>query len=235
MPPGTRIYAVGDIHGRADLLAQLQKAIAADAAQHEEARNTVVYLGDYVDRGPDSAGVIDLVLDASPAGGGFVALKGNHEEMMQRFLEDLSIGRTWVLNGCEATLRSYGVAPPGLFGGRADFARAQVDFNARLPARHRAFLDRLALTHLEGDYLFVHAGVRPGVPLEHQRAEDLLWIRDEFLYSKADFGKVVIHGHSIAREPEQRANRVGIDTGAYASGRLTCLALEGTSRRFLHT
>ena len=235
VPDGICLYAVGDIHGRADLLRQLHAAIAADAASAPDLRHTVVYLGDYVDRGLDSAAVIDLVLDAAPGGCAVIALKGNHEELMQRFLDDISVGRTWLMNGGDATLASYGVRPPGFFSSADGFAKAQADFNAKLPARHRDFLDRLPLTHVEGDYLFVHAGLRPGVPLDRQREEDLLWIRDEFLESDAGFGRIVVHGHSIASEPQIRTNRIGIDTGAFASGRLTCLVLEGANYRFLRT
>jgi serine/threonine protein phosphatase 1 len=179
--------------------------------------------------------VIDLVLDHGPAGVEVVALMGNHEEMMLRFLADIAVGRTWMMNGGDATLRSYGVEPPSMFSGTPVLHRAQQHFAERLPARHLSFLQGLAISHTEGDYLFVHAGVRPGVALDRQRTEDLLWIRDEFLASNRDFGKVVVHGHSISLDPEFRANRIGIDTGAYRSGQLTCLVLEGTERRLLTT
>ena len=195
----------------------------------------MIYLGDYVDRGPASKSVIDLVLDAAPPGFEVVALKGNHEEMMLRFLEDIAVARTWMMNGGDATLGSYGVAPPSIFAGTPIHRHAQAQFRTQLPLRHKEFLAGLAETHVAGDYLFVHAGVRPGVALAQQRSEDLLWIRDEFLGSKANFGKVVVHGHSIEREPVVRANRIGIDTGAYSTDRLTCLVLDGTERTFLHT
>jgi serine/threonine protein phosphatase 1 len=235
IPAGLRLYAVGDIHGRADLLQTLIAKVAADAAGHPGTGKRLIYLGDYVDRGPASKTVIDLVLDAAPPGIEVVALKGNHEEMMHRFLDDLSVGRTWMMNGGDATLESYGVETPSMFAGTAAFRQAQAQFEARLPARHREFLERLRFSYTEGDYLFVHAGVRPGVPLDEQRADDLLWIRDEFLDSREDFGKVVVHGHSISFDPELRPNRIGIDTGAYKSSQLTCLVLEGMSRQFLFT
>lgn len=232
---GSRLYAVGDIHGRADLLEALLAQIAEDAAAHAEAAKRLIFLGDYVDRGPDSSAVIDRVMHDGPAGLEVTPLMGNHEEMMLRFLEDLAVGRTWMMNGGDATLRSYGVEPPSMFAGTALFRQAQQQFAEHLPASHRSFLEGLAVTHSEGDYFFVHAGVRPGVALEKQRTEDLLWIRDEFLESDRDFGKVVVHGHSITLDPEFRPNRIGIDTGAYRSGQLTCLVLEGTERTLLTT
>jgi len=234
-PGGSRLYAVGDIHGRADLLESLIEQITADAASHPDTAKRLIFLGDYVDRGPASSAVIDLVLDNTPPGIEVVRLMGNHEEMMLRFLADIAVGRTWMMNGGDATLRSYGVEPPSLFSGAPALHRAQQHFAERLPARHLSFLQGLAISHTEGDYLFVHAGVRPGVALDRQRTEDLLWIRDEFLASNRDFGKVVVHGHSISLDPEFRANRIGIDTGAYATGRLSCLVLEGNRRAFLHT
>jgi len=233
---GQRIYAVGDVHGRADLLERLLEEIAADARRRYPAANRLVYLGDYVDRGPASAAVIDLVLDGAPRGFEVIALMGNHEEMMQRFAAgELVVGRSWMLNGGDATLRSYGVEPPGLNALDDAYRRASAELQARLPPRHRAFLGRLVLTHEAGDYLFVHAGIRPGVALEKQRHEDLIWIRDEFLDSETPFEKRIVHGHSIAPEPVILPNRIGIDTGAYASGRLTCLVLEGREWDLLQT
>jgi len=226
---------VGDIHGRADLLEMLLKQIATDAAHHPDIAKRLIFLGDYVDRGPASSAVIDIVLGDGPPGIEVVPLMGNHEEMMLRFLEDIAVGRTWMMNGGDATLRSYGVEPPGMFSGTPVLRRAQQQFAERLPPRHRSFLEGLAIAHTEGDYLFVHAGVRPGVPLDRQRSEDLLWIRDEFLDSDQDFGKIVVHGHSISLDPEFRPNRIGIDTGAYRSGQLTCLVLEGADRQLLTT
>lgn len=236
VPPGHRLYAIGDIHGRADLLAALLSAIATDAREGAAAACGIVYLGDYVDRGPQSAAVIDLVLDAAPKGFALVTLMGNHEEMMRRFLAgEVALGRTWMMNGGGATLESYGVEAPGWFDDDADFGHARAALAAHLPPRHRDFLDRLKLTHEAGDYLFVHAGVRPGVALAEQQPEDLLWIRDEFLDSGETFEKRIVHGHSIAAQPVIQRNRIGIDTGAYASGTLTALVLEGAEWRLLQT
>ena len=234
-PAGCRLYAVGDIHGRADLLETLLAQIAADAAAHPAAAKRLIYLGDYVDRGPASSTVIDMVLHDRQTDVEVVPLMGNHEEMMLRFLDDIAVGRTWMMNGGDATLRSYGVEPPSMFAGTPILRHAQQQFAERLPASHKSFLESLAVSHTEGDYLFVHAGVRPGVSLEQQHSEDLLWIRNEFLESDFDFGKVVVHGHSITLDPEFRTNRIGIDTGAYRSNRLTCLVLEGAEQRLLTT
>ena len=229
VPEGARVYVIGDIHGRLDLLSQLRERIVMDSGNFTGERKVAVYLGDYVDRGPRAKEVIDLLVDEPLAGFESVHLKGNHENFLLDFLDDASVWPLWLYNGAGATLLSYGVSstagPEGL----------QAEFRAPIPARHLEFLHSLALSHAEGDYFFVHAGVRPGVALEDQDEADMIWIRDPFLFSDADHGKIVVHGHSIAREPEIEANRIGIDTGAYATGKLTCLVLEGANRAFLHT
>jgi diadenosine tetraphosphatase ApaH/serine/threonine PP2A family protein phosphatase len=234
IPPDLRLYVIGDIHGRADLLLRLHDMIRADAEAAPERRWRVVYLGDYVDRGPDSRGVIDILAGEPLPGFERVHLKGNHEEAVLRFLEDIGVAFAWFDFGGAATLASYGVPTPNPFA--LDELRAtQRALLARLPSPHLAFLRSLELTHSEGDYLFVHAGVRPGVALDRQQEEDLLWIREPFLQSKARFGKVVVHGHSISYEPEFRDNRIGIDTGAFATDRLTCLVLAGKTQSLLQT
>lgn len=234
-PPDSRIYAIGDIHGRADLLRQLHRLIHEDAYRRQAPRNVVVYLGDYVDRGDESPAVIDFLLDEPLPSFESIYLKGNHEESVLRFLEDASVGPPWLFYGGVQTLRSYGVRPPDPPMNLHELARAQRELADRLPPRHRRFMVDLALTHAEGDYFFAHAGVRPGVPLDQQRAQDLLWIRDEFLLSEENFGKIVVHGHTITERPEVKPNRIGIDTGAFSSGRLTCLVLEGSQLGFLQT
>jgi serine/threonine protein phosphatase 1 len=229
VPDGTRVYVIGDIHGRLDLLTQLRERIVMDSGDFTGQRKVVVYLGDYVDRGPRSCEVIDLLVDEPLGGFESVHLKGNHEKFLLDFLDDASVWPLWLYNGAGATLSSYGVSRT------AGAEGAQAEFRARIPERHLEFLRALALSHVEGDYFFVHAGVRPGVALEDQDEADMIWIRDPFLYSDADHGKIVVHGHSIARQPEVGANRIGIDTGAYATGKLTCLVLEGQRRAFLHS
>jgi len=235
VPPGSRIYAIGDIHGRADLLRRLHQLIHEDAYQRQAPRNVVVYLGDYVDRGEASPAVIDLLLDEPLPSFESVHLKGNHEDSLLRFLDDTGVGPAWLLYGGAETLASYGVRPPHATCRNQELERAQREFRVRLPERHRRFMAGLKLTHEEGDYLFAHAGVRPGVPLEQQQAQDLLWIRDEFLLSDAEFGKIIVHGHTITSRPDVQRNRIGIDTGAFASGTLTSLVLEGTEWSFLQT
>ncbi len=233
-PAGSRIYAIGDIHGRADLLERLRSVIVEDARWHPAERKVVVYLGDYVDRGPESRGVVDLLTRETLPGFESVFLKGNHEDSLLQFLTDPGIAPAWMAYGGEATLYSYGVRPPDVRRVE-DIMAAQEAFTQALPPEHLAFLQALELVHIEGDYAFVHAGFREGVPIEFQDPQDMMWIRNEFLWSDADFGKVAVHGHTITERPEIRPNRIGIDTGAFATGTLTCLVLEGTERRFLAT
>lgn len=213
LPPGLRLYAVGDVHGCADQLDAIHARIAADAAHAREPERLIVYLGDYVDRGPDSRGVIERVL-APPIAGRAVHLCGNHEAMMLEVLnrpDDEAALALWLRNGGVATLTSYGLSgedPPATWA-------------ARLPPAHLALLGGLARSHRAGGYLFVHAGIRPGVPLDAQEVDDLLWIREPFLCSTADHGAVVVHGHTPERAPVIRPNRIGLDTGAVYGGKLT--------------
>ncbi len=235
VPPGSRVYAIGDVHGRLGPLARLTEAVRRDAARPPGGRRVLVLLGDYVDRGLESRQVIDFLLSGALDGFETVFLKGNHEAWLLAFLDDASAGRPWLAAGGQASLVSYGVrTPPGPLG-RRRLEALRGAFAAALPDAHRAFLGALATRHVEGGYAFAHAGIRPGVPLEAQREEDLLWGADGFAEDEGDHGKVVVHGHSAAAEPVVRRNRIGIDTGAYATGRLTCLVLEGSSRRFLST
>jgi serine/threonine protein phosphatase 1 len=235
-PPSTggrRVYAVGDTHGHTDALRPLLGQLAADAADAGE-RPLLVFLGDYVDRGPDSRGVIDAIL-ALEAQGPFevVCLKGNHEDALLRVLVDTEFGPNWIANWGQATLRSYGVHLPAWGREMEETPRVQAELARALPASHKAFLRRCVMSLTVGDYLFVHAGVRPGVALADQDDRDLLWIRYDFLESQADFGKVVVHGHTPSDRPELKANRIGIDTGVYFSGVLTAVRLEGTDQRIL--
>jgi serine/threonine protein phosphatase 1 len=234
-PADTRVYAIGDIHGRVDLLRAAHARILADARGSRAKRKVVVYVGDYIDRGSDSRQVIDLLLDEPLPGFRAVHLRGNHEEALLNFLQDSTVAPDWFFYGGDATLSSYGVARPTPGGGPQGLLAVQAEFKAKLPERHLAFYRSLASSHREGDYLFVHAGIRPGVPLESQSDHDLLWIREAFLQSDADHGCVVVHGHTISPRPEVKSNRIGIDTGAYATGRLTCLMVERDEREFLTT
>ena len=234
IPAGDRVYAVGDIHGRMDLL----ERIAEDAARSRPDRVALVFLGDYVDRGPNSKQVVERLTQGAPtdgplAGAHWVCLRGNHEDFLLRFLEDASVGPMWCLNGGFETLRSYmGELPDRL---SLDMEVLQQLLIEALPPHHLRFLTRLPLTHREGDYLFVHAGIRPGVAIEDQEPADLMWIRDDFLFASSPASMVVVHGHTPCPTPEIRPHRIGIDTGAYYTGSLTALVLEGTDRRFLAT
>ena len=236
VPAGLRVYAIGDIHGRVDLLGRLHRRILDDAgAAPAGTRFRAVYLGDYVDRGEYSRQVIDLLLDEPLAGFETVHLKGNHDESFLTFLDDESKGPSWFVYGGDATVRSYGASAPPEVPLNQRLAHIQRALREAVPKRHRAFLGRLELTCTIGDYMFVHAGIRPGRRLDEQIPEDLLWIRDDFLASRADHGKVVVHGHSMSNRPQVRKNRIGIDTGAYRTDVLTCLVLDGGTRRFLAT
>lgn len=234
-PAATRVYAVGDVHGHLDLLSQMRDMISEDVKADRRERNVIVYLGDYIDRGPDSRGVVELLLNEPLVGIEEIHLKGNHEDFMLQFLDDPLIGEQWYLNGGDTTLASYGVERTVMTEGSDRFIAVRDRLRSKLPVEHLAFLRSLAMYHVEGDYLFVHAGIRPGRPMEKQEAHDVMWIRGEFLSSDADHGYCVVHGHSISPEPELRRNRIGIDTGAFYTGRLTGLVLDGAEGRFLRT
>jgi serine/threonine protein phosphatase 1 len=236
-PEGTVIYAIGDIHGRDDLLAALLEGVRRDAGQRPARRRLLVFLGDYISRGPGSRAVVERVMALAWPGFELVTLKGNHEDLLLRFLDgDLAAGALWLDYGGAQALQAYGMAPEvGARGDEGGAERLRRELAAALPARHLEFCRRLRLHHREGGYYFVHAGIRPGVPLEQQSDADRLWIRSEFTDSCADHGVVVVHGHCIAALPQVRHNRIGIDTGAYASGHLTCAVLEGDECFFLQT
>ncbi len=229
LPEGLRVYAIGDVHGCADRLRALHREIAADLAARPVAEAEVVHIGDYIDRGPDSAGVIETLLQPFPAAGGrpgprVVTLMGNHEDMMLTSLTDPEAAPHWLSNGGDIALESWGVPLR---------ARAR-DWAAALPPRHLAFLRGLPLLHAAGGYLFVHAGLRPNTPLGRQSRLDMLWIREPFLSSDGALPAVVVHGHTPAGEPVIRHNRIGIDTGAFRDGPLTCAVLEADRLGFLY-
>jgi serine/threonine protein phosphatase 1 len=195
----------------------------------------IVYLGDYVDRGMDSRGVVDAVLGPHDDGFERVCLRGNHESLMLAFLDDSTGAPNWFYNGGLATLASYGVKPRTETAALRLAHEVQQSLRDALPPGHLAFFRGLALHHTEGDYLFVHAGIRPGVDLADQNPFDLMWIREDFLEARGDHGCVVVHGHSITPEVVDAGNRIGIDTGAYFTGVLTCLVLQGGERGLLQT
>jgi serine/threonine protein phosphatase 1 len=224
LPPGRRIYAIGDIHGCGRQLAALHAAIADDLDRRPVAAPLLLHIGDYVDRGPDSADVIaQLLRDGTPLAP-TVNLMGNHEHTMLEALGgDRAAGTDWLFQGGRPTLESFGVDPDGPREAWAD----------SIPETHMQFLRSLALHHREGDYLFVHAGIRPGIAFESQAPEDLLRIRQPFLYTDRELGAVIVHGHTPVKAPVVRANRIGIDTGAVFGGALTCAVLEDATIGFL--
>jgi serine/threonine protein phosphatase 1 len=233
VPDGLRVYAIGDIHGRADLLGRLITQIADDIERSPIPTSLCVLLGDYVDRGSQSRFVLDMLsADLFPTE--MVPLRGNHEMMFLEFLSDAGAGASWRGNGGVETVHSYGIDVSGFRKGR-DLEQVAHQFRSEVPAAHIEFLRKTQLSITVGDYFFCHAGIRPGVPLDLQQEEDLLWIREEFLFSEVDHGKVIVHGHTPVLEPDVRPNRINVDTGAYITGRLSALVLEEERQRFLST
>ncbi|MDP2024871.1 metallophosphoesterase family protein [Sulfuriferula sp.] len=231
VPDGTVVWAVGDIHGRLDLLQPLVEAIVADLCDAAATRKVVIFLGDYIDRGPDSRGVLKLLAGLSTAEGvEWRFLKGNHEQAMLGFLDDPAAGAKWCEYGGDSALRSYGLRVPDLTHRTEAWARVAADLRHKLTAREMEFLENLELSVTVGDYFFSHAGARPGVALDRQSPEDLMWIRRPFIESTAAFDRVVIHGHTPTREVHVDGRRIGIDTKAYESGILTGLRLQGRER-----
>jgi serine/threonine protein phosphatase 1 len=229
-----RLYAVGDVHGCLDLLDSLLGLIEADSASRPGRRTFIVFLGDLIDRGPSSAGVIERLRTYRPEGVTPIFLAGNHEEILTRVLDgDREILPDWLTFGGAECLESYGMDPLALK--RMDPAEAIEKIRAAVPAEHVEFIESFADTFRFGDYLFVHAGIRPGIDLAEQDQFDLRWIREPFLSFDDEHGLVVVHGHTIVPEVEERANRIGLDTGAYRSGVLTALAIENEARWYLST
>jgi serine/threonine protein phosphatase 1 len=229
----SRIYVIGDIHGRLDLLDKVIEKIELDMRNTPCAEAFTVTLGDYIDRGTNSRGVVERLLH-NPFPTPYIALRGNHEEIFERFLEDPSTGNQWRQLGGLETLHSYGVPVSSMMLGKGLREAADL-LRAKVPEAHLQFLSSLQASASSRSFFLCHAGVRPGVPLERQTARDLLWIRQEFLSSRMDFGKRVVHGHTPTNTPEVLPNRINIDTGAYMTGRLTCLILEGEQHRFLNS
>ena len=225
LPEGLRFYAIGDVHGRADLLDRLLSRIDAHVAAQPATRPVCLFVGDYIDRGPGSRDVINILINCA-LGREMIFLRGNHDLFVARFLKDPATLQDWSQIGGLETLMSYGLQPTFRPDTGAQDELAQA-LNAVLPASHRRFLEGLASSFVCGDYFFAHAGVRPGIPLARQSEDDLLWIRDEFLLHEENFEKIVVHGHTPVHEIDIRPNRINIDTGAYATGRLSCLILEG--------
>lgn len=235
VPDGVRVYAIGDIHGRADLLRRLLDMIDSDAGAQKARETVLVFVGDYIDRGPDSRDTIDMVIGPHRFADRVVTLRGNHEDAMFSFVRDPNQGRFWIDYGGIPTMLSYGVRlDPRLEP--EERLQAMSDALARqLPDRHFRFFEALTLSETIGDYFFVHAGIDPRIPIARQSPFDLITIRQPFLEWGQPLEKVVVHGHSIAPLPEFRPWRIGIDTGAFHTGRLTCLVLEGDQQRIIAT
>jgi serine/threonine protein phosphatase 1 len=230
--PGYRLYAIGDIHGHADLLADLLAQIRADHRQRSPAKLVLLSVGDLIDRGPDSAGVVEQLRTLDPAECRFIGLAGNHEEVLLRILDgEAALVDQWLGFGGAECLASYGVELNQI---RSLIPAQKVEaVRAAVPGAHVSFLRHLGDTFRFKDYVFVHAGIRPGIPLHDQSPHDLRWIRREFLEDTREHGFIVVHGHTISDGVDERPNRIGIDTGAYRGGRLTALAIEGSNRWLL--
>jgi serine/threonine protein phosphatase 1 len=233
LPADLRIYAVGDIHGRLDLLDKLLALINSDLALRPAVRPLYVFLGDYIDRGSSSRETIDRLIEHGEANES-IFLKGNHELIAIKCLSDRALFDQWLRLGGTETLVSYGLPPEILTNGR-QIVELQSAFHSALPQAHFRFFRNLQSSFACGDFFFAHAGVKPNVGLSHQKESDLLWIRGEFLSSNDDFGKIVVHGHTPTNEIEIGPNRINIDTGAFATGRLTCLVIEGEALSAIDT
>ena len=232
VPAGKRVYAIGDIHGRLDLLAELAEAIEQDDASRENAQTTVILLGDLVDRGPDSAGVLDFARKWASLREVRI-LFGNHEEMFLNAFSEQGAFRGFLRFGGVATLASYGLDASEMLD--MDFAEVKHRLNRAVPKEDRKFMRTFETGIRIGDYLFVHAGIHPAIALDEQDSHDCRWIREPFLSHKGDLGCIVVHGHTVRPQVELCDHRIGIDTGAYESGVLTALCLEGTDRWLLQT
>ena len=245
-PVGERIYAIGDIHGRCDLLERLIGQIEEDCADLPAGmKATIIFLGDYIDRGLQSRAVIDFLISDRLERFNTIFLMGNHEEALLRFLDDASFGKQWTRYGGAETLYSYGFNPPNsrasLASHEAMAAAAQAwekvwtGFRQSIPHDHIEFFQTLRPYHVAGDYLFVHAGMRPNVPLNEQTQRDMLWIRDEFLDDDRPFDHVIVHGHTPTEDIHRDNRRIGLDTGAFISGKLTAVKLQDEQVSFLFT
>lgn len=230
-PEGMRLYAIGDVHGRLDLLAAMHARIWDEIERDRPTDWRIIHVGDYVDRGPDSKGVLDFLVAGSARDERVMALKGNHDQGFQDFLDGNARSHLFVDFGGETTCRSYGVAPD--FSSQAALRATRTKLAKAMPHDHRVFLESLATSLEFGDFFFCHAGIQPGVPLDRQDPDDLMWIRNAFLKWPGLHPKIIVHGHTPQNEADVLANRVNVDTLAYASGVLTALVVDGGEKRIL--
>jgi len=232
IPDGVRAYAIGDIHGCDAQLAELQAKISQDVKTMPAGMvRRVIYLGDYVDRGPGSKAVVERLRQEAKEN--TIHLMGNHEQLMLDFIDGYPGGESWLRVGGAQTLESYGVRPKSGSIEAATTTEIREELTGLLPEAHDAFLRELRSLYRLGDFVFVHAGIDPDFPIEAQKVSDLLWVRNKFLDSKLDHGCIIVHGHTVRRAPQVFENRLGIDTGAFATGVLTCAVFEGETVRFL--
>lgn len=233
-PPNTRIYAIGDIHGYLNLLENLHRQIRQDLQKHPVKHHKIIFLGDYIDRGPDSAGCVNYLINLLAENPNVICLKGNHEDKLEKFLpHPLTVADSFFVFGGAECATSYGVDMDGYGGSNEEALEKCAELTEKIPASHKAFFAALTKTVTFGDYLFTHAGVRPGVPLNKQSDHDLMWIRPEFMQHEGLYDKVIVHGHTPVFPIEILPNRINTDTHAYDTGVLSCIVLEGTDYRVI--
>jgi serine/threonine protein phosphatase 1 len=233
LPDNTCIYAIGDIHGRADLLNQLHGRILHDAEKYPKYHRLIIYLGDYIDRGPASKQVVDQLIHPLLSHFTAIHLRGNHENMLLDFLKNSQHADIWFMNGGLETLMSYNISLSLL--NELNYEKLANALQQKMPSSHLNFFQSLKTHHIEGPYFFCHAGVNPNIPLLEQSEEDLTWIREPFLHSRKDFGKIIVHGHTVSQKPTLLPNQIGIDTGAVFTNQLTCVVLTQNEPYFLTT
>lgn len=235
-PEGTRLYAIGDVHGCLDQLKRLHGIIEDDLTLRPVPAYQIIYLGDYVDRGPDSKGCIQFLIEKMATDPNVTCLKGNHEDKLRSFLKDpLGVSDSFLTYGGRELSLSYGVPPAPLMAADDAMITFRNALKTAIPAEHLTFMRALPTSHIVGDYMFVHAGIRPDIALNEQRDRDLMWIRTDFLFHSDPLNKVIIHGHTPNHNPEVKRNRINVDTLAYDTGNLTCVVLEGRKHLFLST
>lgn len=233
-PPNTRIYAVGDVHGHIKLLDLLHRKITTDLKNNPIDGYKIIYIGDYIDRGPDSAGCVEYLINLLATDSNVVCLKGNHEDKLERFLSDpVRVADSFFTWGGEECASSYGVDMSGYRGTHDQKLQKAAELSEKIPLNHKHFFARLQKKITFGDYMFAHAGIRPGVSLDQQSDRDLLWIRSDFISHSEPFEKVIVHGHTPAYPLEVLPNRINVDTHAYHTGVLSCIVLQGTDYRIM--